>query len=54
VQVQRLDKSTWVRVTAYRAEASREVGGLVKGQRYRVVVPSTATVTGATSAAVVM
>ena len=52
VQVQRLNRNQWVGVTTYRAEVTHALTGLVAGQVYRVVVPSTTAVAGVTSASV--
>ncbi|WP_030438884.1 S8 family serine peptidase [Actinoplanes subtropicus] len=49
VQIQRLVKGKWMLVTAYRAVPNHTVSNLTKGQQYRVVVPDTLGVTGATS-----
>jgi serine protease len=49
VQVQRLDGGKWLNVTTYRAEPTHALTGLVAGQTYRVVVPSTSAVVGVTS-----
>jgi serine protease len=52
VQVQHLDHGQWLNVTTYRAEATHKLTGLVTGQTYRVVVPSTISVAGVTSAGI--
>ncbi|MFI5934672.1 S8 family peptidase [Actinoplanes sp. NPDC051494] len=49
VRVQRWTTGGWRQVTSYRATRSHTVTGLVTGARYRVVVPATTTLTGATS-----
>jgi serine protease len=49
VQLQRFDNNRWLLVTSYRAEPTHILSGLVAGQTYRLVVPATATLTGATS-----
>jgi serine protease len=49
VQLQRFDKTRWVLVTSYRAEPTHILSGLAAGQTYRLVVPATAALSGATS-----
>jgi serine protease len=49
VQVQQLIGRLWVQVGEYSAVPSIVVRGLTPGQRYRVVVPDTAAILGATS-----
>jgi serine protease len=49
VQLQRLDGNRWLLVTTYRAEATHALSGLLAGRTYRLVVPATATLSGATS-----
>jgi serine protease len=49
VQVQRLDNNRWVLATTYPAEATHVLTGLVAGRAYRLIVPATSTVSGATS-----
>ncbi|MEV6847876.1 S8 family peptidase [Actinoplanes sp. NPDC051411] len=49
VQLQRLDGGRWLPVTTYRAAATHAFSGLLAGRAYRLVVPATATLSGATS-----
>ncbi|MBG0560164.1 S8 family peptidase [Actinoplanes aureus] len=48
-QVQQNVRGTWKTVLTFKASASVRIGGLVRGQQYRVVLPDTAAVLGATS-----
>jgi serine protease len=52
VEVQQLVTKVWTKVGAFPAAAKATVGNLVAGQKYRVVVPDTAGILGATSSAV--
>jgi serine protease len=52
VQVQRYEKSRWTTVTTYPAAAQVTLTGATSGSQFRVVVPSTSTLTGVTSATV--
>ncbi|MEU4429000.1 peptidase S8, partial [Actinoplanes sp. NPDC024001] len=48
-QVQQNVRGEWRTVLTYKASASVRVGGLTRGQQYRVVVPDTTALLGATS-----
>jgi tryptophanase len=52
VQVQRLDGTRWLPALTYKAVAKVNVTGLTTGRSYRVVVPDTTTILGATSTTV--
>jgi serine protease len=54
VQVQRLDKNRWIVASTYNAEPTHTVTGLIAGARYRLVLPSTATIPGSTSLVVLI
>lgn len=49
VQLQRLDGSRWLVATTFPAEATHTLPGLTAGKSYRLVVPTTNSITGATS-----
>jgi hypothetical protein len=49
VQVQRLDGTRWLTALTYKATAKVTVTGLMTGRSYRIVVPDTTTILGATS-----
>jgi serine protease len=53
VQVQQQIGRIWVAVGEYTAEPMATVNGLTSGQRYRVVVPDTAAILGATNTPVI-
>jgi hypothetical protein len=50
VQVQRYDGGRWITAKTYPAAADYTMTDLKSGAQYRVIVPSTTAVTGATSA----
>ncbi|MEU4622159.1 S8 family serine peptidase [Actinoplanes sp. NPDC023801] len=52
VRVQRYVNHTWRTVHSVKAKPEMTVRGLIRGQRYRVVVPDTATVLGVTGTAI--
>jgi hypothetical protein len=53
VQVQRLEKGRWITAKTYTAaNPEQSYSSLTSGTQYRVIVPNTTTVTGATSPAV--
>jgi serine protease len=54
VRVQRFDKNRWIVASTYNAEPTHSVTGLTAGGRYRLVLPSTATVRGSTSLVVLI
>jgi serine protease len=52
VRVQRYVKRTWRTVSSVKAKSQTTVRGLIRGQRYRVVVPNTTAIRGVTSSAI--